>query len=87
MHLTRFALAIAILSGFGAASVAGAQTNPAPAPTSAPRPAPRVILLDPNYNRPPPVPHERRYVGPGPTVVPPMERIPSVAPLAQPPIR
>ncbi len=83
MHLTRFALAIAMLSGFGAASVVGAQTQPTPAP----RPAPRVILLDPNYNRSPPVPHERRYVGPGPTVVAPMERIPSVAPLAQPPIR
>jgi hypothetical protein len=81
MHLTRFALAIAMLSGFGAASVAAAQTKPAP------RPAPRVILLDPNYNRSPPVPHQRNYVGPGPTVVAPMERIPSIAPLAQPPIR
>jgi hypothetical protein len=46
-----------------------------------------VILLDPNYNRPPPEPHQRTYVGPGPTITPPMERIPQVAPLAQPPIR
>lgn len=83
MRLIPLAVAIAFLSGFGAASVVGAQPKQAPAP----RPAPRVILLDPNYNRAPPVPHERRYVGPGPTVVPPMERIAPVAPLAQPPIR
>lgn len=52
-----------------------------------PKAAPRVILLDPNFNRPPPVPHERQYVGPGPALAPPMERITPVAPLAQPPIR
>ena len=83
MRLTRFALAIAMLSGFGAASVvgvadaanAGAQAGPARDPPH------------PDRNRSPQVPHERRYVGPGPTVVAPIERIPSVAPLAQPPIR
>jgi hypothetical protein len=81
MRLIRLAVAIACLSGFAAATVVSAQ------PKRAPKPAPRVILLDPNYNRAPPVPHDRRYVGPGPTVVPPMQRITPVAPLAQPPIR
>ena len=83
MHLIRLMVAIGLLAALGVATAATAQQNQAPAP----KPKPRVILLDQNYNRPPPVPHDRSYVGPGPSVTPPMERIPQVQPLAQPPIR
>jgi hypothetical protein len=82
MQLMRAALLIAFLTGAGMAGSAAAQQKQTPPPQP-----PRVIILDPNFNRPPPVPHERTYVGPGPTVAPPMERIAPVAPLAQPPIR
>ena len=47
----------------------------------------RVIILDRSLYGPPPPPHERRYVGPAPAVAPPMESVPKVPPLAQPPIR
>lgn len=50
-------------------------------------PQKRPIIIDRSVTRPPPPPHERTYVGPGPAVSPPMERIPNVPPLAQPPIR
>jgi len=46
-----------------------------------------VIINDRSIYRPPPLPRDRNYVGPAPTVSPPMQRIPQVAPLAQPPIR
>jgi hypothetical protein len=44
-------------------------------------------LYDPSLYRAPPPPHDRTYVGPGPSLVPPMQRIPPPAPLSQPPIR
>jgi hypothetical protein len=47
---------------------------------------PQVIIIDRSLGRPPPPPHERNYVGPAPSTAPPMQRIPQVAPLAQPPI-
>ncbi len=81
MQLIRIALAIAVFAACGAAVPANAQQKPAQPPK---RP---VIINDPSVYRPPPSPHERTYVGPGPTVTPPMERLPNVAPLAQPPIR
>jgi hypothetical protein len=46
-----------------------------------------VIINDPSLYRPPPPPHERNYVGPGPATAPPMQRVPQVPPLSQPPIR
>jgi hypothetical protein len=82
MQSIRTGIAIALLTSSVAVATAAAQTKSPP-----PQAAPRVIILDPNASRPPPVPHDRTYVGPGPTVVPPMERIAPVAPLAQPPIR
>jgi hypothetical protein len=83
MQSLRIALAIAILSGAPAVNIAVAQQNQ---PTQ-PAPRPRAIIVDPNFNRPPPVPHERQYVGPGAATAPPMERVTPVPPLAQPPIR
>ena len=74
---------IALLASAGMANYAQAQQQAAPRP----QPAPRVITLDPNFNRPPPVPHDRQFVGPGSSLSPPMERVTPVAPLAQPPIR
>jgi len=82
MQLIRTALAIAIgaFATCGAITSASAQQQQAKPPT-------RTIIIDRSINRPPPPPHERTYVGPGPTVVPPMERLPQVPPLAQPPTR
>ena len=48
---------------------------------------PPVVINDPSLYRPPPQPHERTYVGPGPATAPPMQRVPQVQPLSQPPIR
>jgi hypothetical protein len=84
MQPFRVSLAIvAFLTCSGMAGTAYAQQQPA----ARPKPVPRTIILDPNFNRAPPVPHDRQYVGPGPSLSPPMERITPVAPLAQPPIR
>ncbi len=79
MQLVRVALAIAVLAAYGAAVPASAQQK-----QTHKRP---VVINDPSVYRPRPPPHDRTYVGPGPTVTPPMERLPKVAPLAQPPIR
>jgi len=81
MQLIRIALAFAVFAAFGAAAPANAEQKQTQA-----RKRP-VIINDPSVYRPPPPPHDRTYVGPGPTVTPPMERLPKVAPLAQPPIR
>ncbi|NJO32163.1 MAG: hypothetical protein HC869_02615 [Rhodospirillales bacterium] len=79
IKLIRTAVAGIIFATSGAA--ASAQQKEAKPPR---RP---VIINDPSVFRPPPPPHERTYVGPGPTVTPPMQRLPKVEPLAQPPIR
>jgi hypothetical protein len=81
MQPFRTVLAITILAALGGTAIAQ-QNQPPP-----PQPAPRVIILDPNFNRPPPMPPDRPYVGPGPSTAPPMERITPVAPLSQPPTR
>jgi hypothetical protein len=81
MSVVRVLLAITLLWGFAAAeaAIAGQKyQNP---------PRNRVIILDRSLYGPPPPPHERRYVGPAPAIAPPMDRVPRVAPLAQPPIR
>jgi len=44
-----------------------------------------VVVNDPSLSRPPPPPHERTFVGPQPSLQPPMERIPPPAPLSSPP--
>ncbi len=80
MQPFRTALTITILAALGGTAVAQQKQPP-------PQPAPRVIIIDPNFNRPPPLPPDRNYVGPGPATAPPMERITPVAPLSQPPIR
>jgi len=57
-----------------------AQSNPAP-----PSPPPRasVIIVNPNdLTRGPPPPPERPFAPPPPSLMPPMERIAPVAPLA-----
>jgi hypothetical protein len=62
----------------------------APAHAQQQKPPPKkppVIINDPSLYRPPPPPHERNYVGPGPATAPPMQRVPQVPPLSQPPIR
>jgi hypothetical protein len=82
MQVLPTVLAIALLSA--ACHPAAAQQNQPPKP---PPQRPPVIVNDPSLYRPPPPPHERTYVGPGPSVVAPMERVPQVAPLAQPPVR
>ena len=77
MPFVRTLLAAVILVGSGVfASVEAQQPRKRP-----------VIINDPSVYRPPPLPRDRNYVGPGPAVSPPMQRIPQVAPLAQPPIR
>ena len=82
MQLIRIALAIAVLAAYGAAAPADAQQKQTQTRNKRP-----VIINDPSVYRPRPPPHDRTYVGPGPTVTPPMERLPKVAPLAQPPVR
>jgi hypothetical protein len=80
MNPVRAALALTMLATLGGTAV-GQQKQP---PS---QPPPRVIIIDPNFNRPPPMPMDRQYVGPAPATAPPMERIPPVAPLSQPPPR
>lgn len=80
MPLVRAAFAIAVLAALLAP---GASAHEKQGKSR----RPPIIINDPSLARPPPPPHERTYVGPGPTVVPPMERIPAPAPLAQPPVR
>ena len=75
---TLLAALIFVGSGVFASVEAQQQTKPRKRP---------VIINDPSVYRPPPLPRDRNYVGPGPAVAPPMQRIPQVAPLAQPPIR
>jgi hypothetical protein len=81
MQLIRILLAVAVVLGPGASGgYAGPDQKQA-------KPAKRpIIIRDPSAFRAPPPPHERNYVGPGPSRAAPMERIPQVAPLAQPPI-
>lgn len=81
MQSVRIALAAAVIVAFWGGASANAQSNGAKAPK------PRIIYRDRSIFYPPPSPHERRYVGPGPALSAPMQRIPDVAPLAQPPIR
>ena len=81
VKLIRTAVAGLIIVASGVVATASAQQKETKPPQ---RP---VIINDPSVFRPPPPPHERTYVGPGPTVTPPMERLPRVEPLAQPPIR
>ena len=83
MDFVRTAVTLALLAAVGASGPAAAQQNQ----PSRPPQRPPVIINDPSLYRPPPPPHDRPYVGPGPTVTPPMERLPQVAPLSQPPIR
>jgi hypothetical protein len=56
-------------------------------PKNPPPQRPPVIINDPSLYRSPPPPHKRDYVGPKPSLSPPMERLQQPAPLAQPPIR
>lgn len=81
MHFVRAAFAIAVLAALTVPNPADAEQRQS---KSQRRP---IIINDPSFYRGPPPPHERNYVGPGPTIVPPMERIPGPAPLAQPPVR
>lgn len=78
MPFIRTLLAAVVFVGPGVFASAEAQQPPRKRP---------VIINDPSIYRPPPLPRDRNYVGPGPAVAPPMQRIPQVAPLAQPPIR
>jgi hypothetical protein len=82
MQFVRIVLALAVVAACGVAAPANAQQAQAQ-----PAKRPPVIVRDPSIYYPPPVPHERRYVGPSPSLSPPMERLPRVEPLAQPPIR
>lgn len=82
MHLVRTVLAVAILAALSAGQAA-AQEKEARAKNR----RPPIIYNDPSLYRAPPPPHDRTYVGPGPSLVPPMQRIPPPAPLSQPPIR
>ena len=81
MQLVRIVLAAAL--AFGASAGADAGSDKKPVKTD----RPPIIINDPSAFRAPPPPHERNYVGPGPSLAPPMERIPQVPPLAQPPVR
>ena len=84
MQFTREILAASIsaLVVVGAAACTTAEAQQQTQPRKRP-----VIINDPSVYRPPPLPRDRNYVGPAPAVSPPMQRIPQVAPLAQPPIR
>lgn len=84
----------AIFHAIFAAGVFAVAVSGAAAPTTVeaqqqaqPRSKRPVIINDRSIYRPPPLPRDRNYVGPAPAVSPPMQRIPQVAPLAQPPIR
>lgn len=79
MHLFRTVLVIAILAASGGLGSASAQQQQGKPPKKPP------VINDPSIYRP--VPPDRNYVGPAPGIAPPMERIPPVAPLSQPPVR
>jgi len=81
MQLIRIVLAMAVLAALGHPNAAGAQQQKQPPDKQ----RPPVIINDRSIYYPPPPPHERTYVGPGPTVVPPMERIQPPAPLTPSP--
>jgi len=79
MKLLPCAFAVAAIAAIGRMP-AVAQSNPAP-----PSPPPRasVIIVNPNdLTRGPPPPPERPFAPPPPSLMPPMERIAPVAPLA-----
>ena len=78
MNICRAAVVIAILAAHGTFGAAVAQQK---------KPQQQVNPNDPSINRPPPKPPERPYVAPPPGPAAPMERIPPVAPPAQPPTR
>jgi hypothetical protein len=81
MSFFRILVAMAALTSLVAASAAeAAQKHQKPSRK-------RVIILDRSLYGPPPPPHDRRYVGPAPAIQPPMDPVPRVAPLAQPPLR
>jgi len=74
-----FASLSVALAALGASMPLLAQSNQ-PAPTPPPRPP--VIILNPNdLTRGPPAPAERQFAPPPPSLAPPMERVPPVAPL------
>ena len=77
-----FSVALLFWGMAWAVAPAQAQQQQKPPPKKPP-----VIINDPSLYRPPPPPHERNYVGPGPATAPPMQRVPQVPPLSQPPIR
>ncbi len=79
-------LAVGVALSFLGAAWAGAPVQ-AQQQNKPPPQKPPVVINDPSLYRPPPPPHERTYVGPGPATAPPMQRVPQVPPLAQPPIR
>lgn len=78
MNIFRAGVAIAILAAHCTFGAAVAQQN---------KPQQPVNPNDSSTNRPPPKPPERTYVAPAPGPAAPMERIPPVAPPAQPPAR
>jgi hypothetical protein len=68
-----------------AALAVGALTAPAGAQSSqAAQPPPPVVIINPinPYDRGPPAPPERQFVGPRQGVAPPMDRTPQPAPLS-----
>jgi len=77
----RTALVIAILVLLGPLGHAVAQPKQPSVPPK------RVDPNDRSINRPPPQPPDRPYVTPAPGPAAPMERVPPVAPPAQPPTR
>jgi hypothetical protein len=78
-----FSFALALLGAAWAVAPVHAQQQQQKSPPK----KPPVIVNDPSLYRPPPSPHERTYVGPSPATAPPMQRVPQVPPLSQPPIR
>ncbi|MBX9588367.1 MAG: hypothetical protein K2X43_03620 [Hyphomonadaceae bacterium] len=75
---TVLAIAVGVFAMWGGVAEAQKQSKPPKRP---------IIINDRSIFQPPPPPHERTYMGPGPSIAPPMERLPQVPPLAQPPIR
>jgi hypothetical protein len=81
MRYSRIIIPLAILLSIGA------RANPADALKQTSNKRPRVIVRDPCFDRAPPPPHQRKYFEPYPSLQPPMERVPPIAPLSQPPMR
>ena len=69
--------ALVALTMFGGLASAHAQANPPPAP-----PRSRIIIIEPPLTSGPSQPPERQYVPAPPSLAPPMERVPQVAPLS-----